>query len=105
MIIMKYIIVDATKTDEFTTEFDNKETAIKEAEQLTLTQQKQKEIEARKKATSNVVKSVVKTTGSTVGREIGKTIGGTVGGSFGKRLGGNIGSTLGRGVLGSLFKG
>lgn len=81
------------------------ETAIKEAEQLTLTQQKQKEIEARKKATSNVVKSVVKTTGSTVGREIGKTIGGTVGGSFGKRLGGNIGSTLGRGVLGSLFKG
>lgn len=81
------------------------ETAIKEAEQLTLTQQKQKEIEARKKATSNVVKNVVKTTGSTVGREIGKTIGGTVGGSFGKRLGGNIGSTLGRGVLGSLFKG
>lgn len=108
LLYVKYATsVDGESAYEFLTRraVEIKETAIKEEEQLTLTQKKQKEIEARKKATSNVVKSVVKTTGSTVGREIGKTVGGTIGGSFGKRLGGNIGSTLGRGVLGSLFKG
>lgn len=29
---MKYIVIDQTKTDWFTTEFDNKEDAIKEAD-------------------------------------------------------------------------
>lgn len=81
------------------------EEAVKEEEALTLTQKKQKEIEARKKAQNTAVKNVAKTTGSTIGREVGKAIGGTVGGSFGKKLGGNLGSSLGRNIIGTLFTG
>lgn len=80
------------------------ETILKEKEQLTLTQQKEKEIAERKKTVNKVAKNVASTTGSTVGREIGKTIGNSIGGKFGKTLGGNIGSSLGRGILGSFFK-
>ena len=79
--------------------------AIKESEQLSLTQQRMKEIEARKKATNTAVKNVAKTTAGTIGRELGKTVGKTVGGSFGKTLGGNIGSSLGRNIIGTLLSG
>lgn len=81
------------------------EKAIKEEEALTLTEKKQKEIEARKKAGNTAVKNVAKTTAGTIGREIGKNVGKTIGGSFGKTLGGNIGSSLGRGIVGTLFGG
>ncbi len=86
-------------------EAEIKETAIREEEALTLTQKKQKEIEARKKAVNNVAKNVAKTTGSTVGRELGKSVGKSIGGNFGKTLGGNIGSSLGRSILGTFFGG
>lgn len=79
------------------------EEAIKEEEKLTLTQQKQKELAARKKTVNTAVKNVAKTTGSTIGRELGKSIG-SVGGSFGKKLGGNVGASIGRGLMSTFFK-
>ncbi len=86
-------------------EAEVQETAVKEAEQLSLTKQKEKEIAARKKATNNAVKSVAKTTAGTIGRQVGKTLGGSIGGSFGKTLGGNVGASLGRGIMSTLFGG
>lgn len=77
---------------------------VKEEEKLTLTQQRQKELEARKKTVNTAVKNVAKTTGGTIGREIGKTVGKTVGGSFGKTLGGNVGASIGRGIMSTFFK-
>ena len=77
---------------------------IKEAEKLTLTQQKQKELASRKKTVTSAVKNVAKTTGGTIGRELGKTVGKTVGGSFGKTLGGNVGASIGRGIMSTFFK-
>lgn len=78
--------------------------AKSEAEKMTLTKQKEKEIAARKKAANTAVKNVAKTTGSTIGRELGKNVGKSIGGSFGKTLGGNIGSSIGRGIMGTFFK-
>lgn len=81
------------------------EEAAAEKEKLNYTQQRVKEMEARKKEASKTVKSVAKTTGSTIGRELGKSLGKSVGGNFGKKLGGNIGASLGRGLLSTFLKG
>lgn len=86
-------------------EAEVKEEAIKEEEALTLTQKKQKEIEARKKANATMVKNAAKSTAGSIGRELGQSVGKTLGGSFGKRLGGNLGASLGRGLVGTLFSG
>lgn len=77
--------------------------AIQEQEKLTLTQQRQKELAARKKTVNTAVKNVAKTTGGTIGRELGKSLG-SVGGKFGKTLGGNVGASIGRGLMSTLFK-
>lgn len=86
-------------------EAEVKEEAIKEEEALTLTQKKQKEIEARKKAMNTATKNAAKSTAGTIGREVGKSVGNAIGGSFGKKLGGNLGASLGRGLVGTLFSG
>lgn len=108
LLYTKYInYVDNDSAYEFLTRLaaDIAEQAREEKEQLTLTQQKQKELAERKKTVNKVAKSVASTTGGTIGRELGKTVGNSIGGKFGKTLGGNIGSSLGRGILGSFFKG
>lgn len=97
--------VDRDSAFEFLTRLaqEAQEQAVKEAEQLTLTQKKQKELEARKKSATKAVKNVAKTTTGTIGRQIGKTLGGTFG-SFGKTLGGNVGASIGRGLMDTIFK-